>query len=232
MRLHELKSAAREWMGDPSDDVISDAAIMFFILAALDFYGAQLVNAGKGTIEAKVTKQPTAKETTFSEEFAFGQSGYARLKVSETDAATEWEDLDIFDSIADLNDAERDGRRGIFFYAGKMVLSWTPVEAETIEIWGEQILFQNLVLSEEVRDIPGLFHHLVVENASKRGLTRFFKFPDLIPFARATQNELAESIEKREIIWRKYLAKSPDEKRRHESDSYTPLNDGFYSEFY
>jgi hypothetical protein len=231
MKLAEAKSGVREWLGDPDDTVITDSTIMFFVLAALDFYGAQLVNAGKGAIEAKVTKQVSTKEISFEDEFAFGQSGYVRLKTGENDIETAWSDLDIFDSIADLNDAESEGRRGVFFYDNKMVLSWTPIETETLEIWGERVLFSNLALNSSIQDIPTLFHHLVVENASKRAFTRLFKFPDLLAFAKSTQNELAESIEKREIIWRKYLAKSPDERRRHERDVYSPLNDSFYDDF-
>lgn len=232
MKLSEAKSAVRDWLGDPEDSVINDNAIMFFLLAALDFYGAQLVNAGKGQIAAKVVKKLTAKESTLQDEFAFGQSGYVRLKIGETDTETSWTDLDIFDSISDLNEAEQTGRRGVFFYDNKLVLSWVPVDTETLEIWGEKILFSDLTMNETVQDIPALFHHLVVENASKKALTRFFKFPDLIAFARETKAELGESIEKREIIWRKYLAKSPDEKRPKQADVYSPLSDSFYSDFY
>ena len=232
MQLREANAAVREWLGDPTDDQINDSAIMFFILAALDFYGAQLVNAGKGQIAAKVTKQFPVREIALQEEFAFGQSGYARLKVGENDVETAWIVIDIFDSIADLDEAERTGRRGVFAFGDKLVLSWTPAETETIEFWGERVLFTNLAPAENISDIPGLFHHLVVENAAKRALARLFKFPDLTAFAKVTREELAESIEKREIIWRKYLAKSPDERRRQQSDVYSPLADEFYGDFY
>lgn len=232
MELQEAKSAVREWLGDPSPDQITDSTIMFFVLSALDFYGAQLLNAKKGSIEKSVTKTVTTKTTSFSEQFAFGQAGYVRRKVSGLDAEKAWNDVDICAGPADLNEAERGGRHAVFFAGNKMILSWTPTEPVTLEIWGQRVLFTNLAMSETIPDVPGLFHHLVVEQASKRAITRLLKFPDLVVFARATQNDLMESIERREIIWRKYLAASPDEKRRHETERYSPLRDEYYGDWW
>lgn len=233
MILEQFPAGVRDWLGDPADHVISDRQIMFYTLSAFDFYAAQLYNAGKGAVEYKVTKTPAAKETTVAEVFAFGQVGYARRRVFDGETMDAWADLDICDSIGMLNDAEAMSRYAVFFYGNDpmtMSLSWVPASTETIELWGEKVLFSDLALDDEVIDIPGLFHHLVVENAAKRGINNLLKFPELVAFANAQRGELAESIGKREIIWRNYLAGTLGRKSIHEVEPYSPFRDSFYTD--
>jgi hypothetical protein len=216
-------------LGDPPDEVINDAQIMFYVLGAFDFYAMKFYNAGKGFVEYKVTKTPTTKVTTVSEEFAFGQVGYIRRRIADTDTLDSWVDVKIADSISDLNDAESRGDYAVYFYGPApitMELSWIPsTDGDTLELWGERVLFTALVMNEEVVDIPQLFHHLAMEFGAKKAATWLFKYPNWQVFARELKNELASSIEQREVILRNYLAGQIDRKKSHAIRAYNPMED-------
>jgi hypothetical protein len=235
MILDEFISAVRDWLGDAEDHIIGDNQIMFFVLSSLDFYAAQIYNAGKGRVEYKVTKTPATKETTVSETFAFGQVGYVRRRIYDGVASDLWEDLDVCDKISDLNDAELAGRLAVYFVGHSpmtMILSWNPDSTETLELWGEKLMFSDLEeTSDEVADIPALFQHLVIEGAAKKAINLLLRTaPALAEFVRAQKAELNESIQRREIIWRNYLAGTIDKRRTHEIEAYSPLRDPVFYE--